>query len=111
LEFWTIAERRRSRSQIDRVANNPEFREEFLRLRSHHPTGNGEAAHSLSERVRKPGDDGAERSEGSRQHPGDLVALLKGRGPLKTQVLCYQCVTGTTDHMDLGTGFGCKIDF
>jgi hypothetical protein len=60
-----------------------------------------EAAHSLSEKGQEASVT-IEQSEvkGLVKHPGDLVALIvKGRGPLGRQVLCYQCATGTTDRI------------
>jgi hypothetical protein len=98
------AERRRSRSQIDQghAERARNFREEFLRLRGAIiQPAMAEAAHSLSEKGQEASVT-MEQSEvkGLVNHPGDLVALIvKGRGPLGRQVLCYQCVTGTTDRI------------
>jgi hypothetical protein len=98
------AERRRSRSQIDQghTERTRIFREEFLRLRGAIiQPAMAEAARSLSEKGQEASVT-MEQSEvkGLVKHPGDLVALIvKGRGPLGRQVLCYQCVTGTTDRI------------
>jgi hypothetical protein len=93
------AERQRSRSPIDQgyAERTRKFREEFLRLRGAIiQPAMAEAAHSLSEKGQEASVT-MEQSEvkGLVKHPGDLVALIvKGRG-----VLCYQCVTGTTDRI------------
>jgi hypothetical protein len=97
-------ERRRSRSQTDQghAERTRKFREEFLRLRGAIiQPAMAEAAHSLSEKGQEASVT-MEQSEvkGLVKHPGDLVALIvKGRGPLGRQVLCYQCATGTTDRI------------
>jgi hypothetical protein len=98
------AERRRSRQHIDQghEERTQKFREEFLRLRGAIiQPAMAEAARSLSEKGQEASVT-MEQSEvkGLVRHPGDLVALIvKGRGPLGRQVLCYQCVTSTADRI------------
>ena len=98
------AERQRSRSPLDQghTERTRTFREEFLRLRGAIiQPAMAEAARSLSEKGQEASVT-MEQSEvkGLVKHPGDLVALIvKDRGPVGRQVLCYQCVTGTTDRI------------